>query len=1842
MKRHPWTPRLPSLALLLSLVCLPLLAQMEPPTLIVNGPAQGILGEKLTYQASFSPPGGILSWSLQPTEMGALEAFSAEARSVFTPAQTGDARIIAQYEISGYPATTVVLPVQIAAPASADGGSSDGSAGPEEPAGTTTSDGGSADPTGTEGGDASTETPPGSDTSEPSATVTSGGSDGSDATAPPTARIGVPTGYVLYPGTIVQLSALPADVKFTWSAADGIDVDSTGRVLAYRPGLARVRIQATVTSGGVDYEISDEKFLDVSTPALVLTQPPDVLYEGHEATITAEAFPAAGEWRNWSLLQGADIASLEAGTVENLPTYKDTPVAGAAWMKAEGIVKLDRYGVVVVTAAYVIPHSQDATKDYSQTITLNLRTSDLGVRVAGDRSIFWKHCSNDSPDEPSSDSPDGTGGTGTPQDSPDGSPSPSSDEPSEAYQQGYADGYQAGLAHVQSGTSLSAAQQETLLNGWSGTDDYSVGFLNGYIAAEMGYSSGSTATSPDPTATSPSDDPSSSPSSDPSTSPPGDETPEYHLSVRASPRHDHGRLLSWFIEGTQYGPLGGGPFSIQQDPNLSFPGLHAFISKPQRTGWCGWIDVQASYECANAQRFSDNVLWISYHTCCEGAGKDFRLDIAAAEGQFQASQTSPVALLSQSLSLTAKPWTQDADGNRVPVSCSAFHWTPRSASPAAEEEIPPAEPVTLLEGQGQQTATFRFNQVGYQTIVCWASGSDGAISQLAAIVVLVDRVDLDADTNRDGIITETDESVEDAAPGLIAHVNHDNDDEATEPDAQKQVDAENSRIDGTEDRSDLYPLDLRFSPGWTQLPAGTVRLQQTGGDGTVRIFLDDGQNGRVVLGPDSPLESTDLWADLSAGRPRFLLEGVSPGLATLKLEYSSGGVSSGDFLTVSVIRVEIVRGQVDPVSGRGVLGSASKVLQSVSAGEALPASSPVPFVDLQDISVENLAADGNQRFTGDLTVTGAVTFALADIVPGGAADPTTATLFVAGQEAGIIALAREAESPSLLRPYAARFPFSKTFPSVTLTPSRCTVEVSVEDSVTGSEGADSAVVDLGPAQATAGDANPTSLFLARGLSQPVRIRLDFHGPWPSLEALQMAGPNAISIIARKTYEPECEPFMTSAGLSLTPGANPRIRSADGKIDVEVLEAGGFGLDTATRGRFSAVVQLPDLHWEKFPVTFEETAPDSQVYGSRFVEVAVTLTAPLSTGVPDTLSVQLTKSLYDLLAGMEARELQETAPDSRTFGGPDFQVSIVAMTRLSPSSRDEMTVAITHAQFGLSGHPADAAETGPDTRAFETDQVFTDDLPESEDYAHAWLQGPWKVASVTHRPSRKPGPYIPLLVRVQGPQAVASSGLKCDFFGAEHTLVVQDGEVFCAGSPFAGNFTSVGNLRVGESFGGGHVSKKEGFVWATLGNTMKSLSVDVHNTVYALYGKLIEVAEARRNARFGPDFDTAYWPPAYAASDYPLNEMANLVWAFIETARMNSGLSSVNDDVRSMALERMNMNLPNFKVLGIPNCPNLFVATAVNLPEPAKVTTIGSRYLLGHWFNLSDDVKTDFASQRQNWTQIIHFNTGLGWQSKLRDRMAVLQAILENVQLSKKEKALAIMDWLAKNGYLVMLPEKMLDKLKKVGPYKAFVYGVSKSYQWKEIVDVMMLVRGFGGSSASALDFFLAYDIASGEAFHVFSIDPINDVIATEAGDRFYQDMASAASGIVSRDSVLAHLDTHLHDARQALASHKLFSSETRTLHGFLAVQLNMENGAFAPVQVEFDVPVTIWKRTLGMIIDKNKDKLADPLKREAFINRVASVVESYTVTNSSGDADLDEADVEALQQIVEVLNFITQ
>ena len=114
--------------------------------------------------------------------------------------------------------------------------------------------------------------------------------------------------------------------------------------------------------------------------------------------------------------------------------------------------------------------------------------------------------------------------------------------------------------------------------------------------------------------------------------------------------------------------------------------------------------------------------------------------------------------------------------------------------------------------------------------------------------------------------------------------------------------------------------------------------------------------------------------------------------------------------------------------------------------------------------------------------------------------------------------------------------------------------------------------------------------------------------------------------ARRSFDDGEDPLTVMASMELPAGGNPTIGDSSDKVEIEITDTANIGLSPTVRGEFTAQVSVP----EKWPgvtqLVFEETAPDSNVYCSRFFEATITLSDHLDPVSVDTIAAQTRKVL----------------------------------------------------------------------------------------------------------------------------------------------------------------------------------------------------------------------------------------------------------------------------------------------------------------------------------------------------------------------------------------------------------------------------------------------------------------------------------------------------------------------------------------------------------------------------------------------------------------------------------------
>ncbi|MCK4393861.1 PKD domain-containing protein, partial [Candidatus Bipolaricaulota bacterium] len=430
---------------------------------------------------------------------------------------------------------------------------------------------------------------------------------------------------------------------------------------------------------------------------------------------------------------------------------------------------------------------------------------------------------------------------------------------------------------------------------------------------------------------------------------------------------------------------------------------------------------------------------------------------------------------------------------------------------------------------------------------------------------------------------------------------------------------------------------------------------------------------------------------------------------------------------------------------------------------------------------------------------------------------------------------------------------------------------------------------------------------------------------------------------------------------------------------------------------------------------------------------------------------------------------------------------------------------------------------------------------------------------------------------------------------------------------------------GQQLGAGKISKTAGFVFGTyscsLVNKKKStLTKDEENilaTAKKLFDALGVIAKARLPIRLGATSGKSY-RPTYTTGMQTDPYQAFTQWLHDKFIKGKSG----EDALKAMAA---NVPAPDGDdPAGIPGGPTAVYWGVYYHNNTAgageKILSIGSKYLLGHWEPSTWDDKHDFTSQTQNATDILHFNTGLGWQS-------------DTHMYDMKFALLMAATWLARQaGDVIDLPTAFIE---------AFAGPKAKEGKKREFYDVANLAYAFGGNH---LDAFIAYDIASFEGFHVFSIDALNDIIATEAGRIFAEELKKkTVAQIAGAGSIRTLMDAAFKAARDSFTKHKVLVGARKAFYSTL---LAIDGcGKFVPVVELYEwTDDTIWKATLGTILYKNRATLTTGEKQNAFVKKIVDHLKNGIgqagAWGAVGGVAVTAEDVEALNQMVEILMLL--
>ena len=1076
------------------------------------------------------------------------------------------------------------------------------------------------------------------------------------------------------------------------------------------------------------------------------------------------------------------------------------------------------------------------------------------------------------------------------------------------------------------------------------------------------------------------------------------------------------------------------------------------------------------------------------------------------------------------------------------------------------------------------------------------------------------------------------------------------------------------------------------------------------GAGALRLWTKDGSAARdkasLASGGDFVPNNVELsWSALpegpTANTKRLWLEAITPstdlGDQQITVALDPDGPGPGGYVESDAVRVttpnwQVLQGDVDPATGRGDVGSASTVLHPLY-GAAIP-SNPVPHITVTSFDVGNVRNDGGDQLVADFRVVGAITFALADIAPEDGADLSTAVVRV-GVNSYTIPLRRVDETPTLLRPYARSFEFAQILRGVPVVPGGNAVRVECIDEVLGNMGW--AETTFAVAATNAPDeenppAQPPTRDFFDTFLQSMKLRVDF-ADFTSLAEAAAAGPGAVRVDARNAPMDDPEPATSWAQLDLPPDEAPVIWAPDGTLLV-LEDVSDLNLSSTELEHFTAYAIHPDKGIGLVLLHFEETAVDTNEFVSQYVEVSILLELIPDPGQPDTIQAGVRKTLWDSQGTWHTAVLTEDGPDSMRFTGSGLTIAIEALSGLGAAYRDLLTVTVTSTGQNINALKVGAKETTAQSQVFETSSEFKASASVWRNiWTEAWLGGPWSATPSGSWDYSSPGYYAPLVMELMAPAGLGPQLAVAFFDDADHPLMAIEGRQIAGSRGFPDVFAMVPQLLGGlQTALTGQVAATPGPVkpkWVNRfdGGQGTALQVSVVNAAIRVFDMLIEVAQARHAARFGADPGSSYNPtyPSGDANDDPFVVFANYLWDnFLSKYEM------ATLEGRTAALHLMTKRDwdGDGRIFGggYPGSATWVYARALNLrldprdpPPPAPIPAlkvfpgargpvVGSNQLLGNWIDTAGDLRADFFSQSQNLSQILHFNNGMGWYTNgdepgMRTRFEGLLPYLTRPVPNDADK-IGIARWLVKYGYVDYLlqgsrewtPQQIAGLKARIilipDVALAFYNGANldNRREWKEIIFTVRFSRDIG-RPISPIKAWIGYEFASQEGYSWHGIDAFSDIIATEAGRLFAEDLLRADSAITTKASVLARLTTHFQQARASLVAYLKTQSTRQVLQQALLTcltQTDPKTGLFAPNVKNggtLHPNAIIWKSTLSRMILENRSMWRNRQDEDAFVQALKTKLLEYHQVAFRGPANelLVAEEMATLNQMIEVL-----
>ncbi len=722
-------------------------------------------------------------------------------------------------------------------------------------------------------------------------------------------------------------------------------------------------------------------------------------------------------------------------------------------------------------------------------------------------------------------------------------------------------------------------------------------------------------------------------------------------------------------------------------------------------------------------------------------------------------------------------------------------------------------------------------------------------------------LDLDADTNRDGQSNLGEDRLVDAAE------DKDEDNVKDNPLGAIAAVGKPSRLllrrmlpPGLPQGRVTITQERAFDEKDRELPLGEVRITRKADGKEVKTF-----------GP----KPDDLWGDVQKENLELLMDGTKEGVVLLTARYqfgdSVGAVAFEDRIRVTVAKIELTMlvGNIDPETGRGAVGAPADVLYE-PGDLPVPASNPLPKVKLTKPEVKNIRGGVDSAILADISVKGEVYYPLADIIEGDSANPTKVFVEINGQPLESLNLTVVAEAPSILRPFARKFTYSKTLTGVPLTLNGFSgLVVKCKDPVIGNVGYAGARIEIEPVTSAEPYDYPIGDSLhpviTGGTAQPLKVMVDL-SRGDSLEDLAARGARAIQTRAKLSFGGDRTDSVQRGGLVLQPGGEPMIVLADGVSTITLKDTTELTFRDDEIESFRAEVYLPEKWPDAAEIHFVETGPGTSVFQGLLVGAELVLPEEeLDPERADKISVTLEAVGYDdkFLVGRWLMTKEDSS--SWIFWGDKDKTAGLMIECLVPPSKwsygfMRMRV-IREQEWGAGGMRLDVGQKYVGLGMYDQEHLIQE-VPGALDARLKIAEGPWQLRQIVMLQESQPGPYTPFVARLNGPAALLSvitKGTKCSVFDKEHDWSAEYDATWCGGSSKPGVFTFTELPVPGEDFGAGHLDDDANFIFFSVSGQegyklIQSKRKDACRVAGKLFEVLRQVAAKRRQDRFDPSKD----------------------------------------------------------------------------------------------------------------------------------------------------------------------------------------------------------------------------------------------------------------------------------------------------------------------------------------------------------------------------------------------------